>query len=217
MGFAFDMRGGKMGKIVEQAKNLKAREKAGQDAFLEDMWESLFRTIEDQIKEVKNQYELIKAMLEVKKIAFPDEFLVDPWTTEIARLEQKICDVEVEIQSHIDDIQSLKNGQGALKDEIEQINKQIDDLTTRVYLRFRSIVTDKDGKPEGGLQKGDLVRHKEFGYGILDEPKASIFPGGKLPAIDHAFSGWFEGIDSDKPIMVSRKNITFILRPSKDC
>ena len=93
-----------------------------------------------------------------------------------------------------------------IEDEIEEVKNQIDDLTTKVYVPFRSIATDKDGKPEGGLQKGDLVKHKEFGYGILDEPKGSI-----------GFSGWFEGIDRDKPIMVSRKNLIFILRPSKDC
>lgn len=67
-----------------------------------------------------------------------------------------------------------------------------------------STVTDKNGKPEGGLKKGDLIHHVEAGSGIFEKISGN-----------HAMWGWFEGYAA-QPALVGKKNITFILRPEKD-
>ena len=80
----------------------------------------------------------------------------------------------------------FENAGIAIEEEIKQIKKRIDDLTTRIchpWVLTEStineypaspIATDKDGKPEGGLRPGDVIEtrvNKKRELGLFDHAK----------------------------------------------
>jgi len=98
----------------------------------------------------------------------------------------------------------FENAGIAIEDEIELINKRIDDL-------IRSIVTDTDGKPAGGLQQKDIIEtfvNNKRELGLFDHVED-----------DRIYAYWESNGEFDKrPSFVRKHEFKFKFRfPRKDC